>query len=200
MLAVVQWLPNTNGFWDVAANWSTGSVPGVNDDVVIDRGAANPRITVRSGTPTVKSIQSTELLALTGGTLTVTQSIQGGTLRIDGGTLNDATVAGSTTMAVTATGGTLDSVTLNSNLNLSAGSGSQVTVVNGLILNGTVTLGDFGLLDFAGTQTLAGSGQVIFQDGSVNAVRVTEEGSTLTIGPNITIGGGSSRRRYGSDW
>jgi hypothetical protein len=47
MLAQIQWLLDTSGFWDVPGNWSTGSVPTADDDVVIDRGAVNPVITVR---------------------------------------------------------------------------------------------------------------------------------------------------------
>jgi hypothetical protein len=198
MLAVVQWLPNTDGFWDVPGNWSSGSVPGVNDDVIIDRGAANPQITVRSGSPTVKSIQSTELLALTGGTLTVSQSIQGtGTVKFDGGTLTGATVSSNTVVVATGAGGTLDGVTLNSDLDLTTGS-AQVTVLNGLVLNGTATLGESGVIDFNGTQTLAGNGQVVFDDAWANALLASEEGMTLTIGPNITIRGGSGEATYGA--
>ena len=32
--ATVSWNTDSNGYWDVASNWSSGSVPGADDDVV----------------------------------------------------------------------------------------------------------------------------------------------------------------------
>ncbi|HEY6563144.1 MAG TPA: hypothetical protein VIY86_01485, partial [Pirellulaceae bacterium] len=47
LLAAISWNTDSNGFWDVATNWSPQQVPGSGDQVTIDRGAANPAITVR---------------------------------------------------------------------------------------------------------------------------------------------------------
>ena len=41
-LPTVTWISNSNGFWDVASNWSTGLVPTSTDSVLIDR----PGVTV----------------------------------------------------------------------------------------------------------------------------------------------------------
>src|SRR5262249_39310926 len=49
-----------------------------------------------------------------------------------------------------------------------------------------------GRLDFTGTQTLSGNGAVIFGSGVnslCNALRVTQSGTTLTLGPGITVRG-----------
>ena len=51
MLAVVHWISDSDGDWNDAANWQdqttlVSRVPGFGDDVVIDRGVADPVITV----------------------------------------------------------------------------------------------------------------------------------------------------------
>ena len=62
-----------------------------------------------------------------------------------------------------------------------------------MTLNGTATLGDstgFGLLYFEGTQTLGGSGTVVFGTFDTrNALMVASAGTTLTIGAGITVQG-----------
>src|SRR5262245_31035220 len=68
LLAQVTWVTDVDGFWDVGTNWSTGIAPGIDDDVIIDRTSASPVITIRSGTQSIKSIISSEVIALTGGT------------------------------------------------------------------------------------------------------------------------------------
>jgi len=54
LLAVVHWISDNDGNWEDAANWedqATGNprVPVSGDEVVIDRGAANPVITINAG-------------------------------------------------------------------------------------------------------------------------------------------------------
>jgi hypothetical protein len=49
LLAQIFWNTDSDGYWDIPGNWSTGAVPTFNDDVVIDRGLANPTVTIRSG-------------------------------------------------------------------------------------------------------------------------------------------------------
>ena len=132
MLAQVQWLLDTDGYWDVPGNWSTGIVPAAADDVIIDRGAANPVITVRSGTQSVQSIQSNEALALSGGTLLVAQTIQASNaISLSGGTLKDATLLSGSQLVMTTSGGTLDGVTVNGDLDLSQQSGQTSPATEG---------------------------------------------------------------------
>src|SRR5690242_8517573 len=64
LLAAVSWATDSSGFWDVGANWSTGQPPTAGDDVTIDRGAANPTITVRT-TVAAHSLNAAEALAIT---------------------------------------------------------------------------------------------------------------------------------------
>lgn len=44
MMAVVNWINAAGGAWNVGSNWSTNSVPGIDDDVVIDVPGANVTI------------------------------------------------------------------------------------------------------------------------------------------------------------
>ncbi|HEV7403506.1 MAG TPA: carboxypeptidase regulatory-like domain-containing protein [Chthoniobacteraceae bacterium] len=75
--AAISWNVDGDGFWDVASNWSGGVVPGVDDIVSIDRGAANPTITIRTAV-SVKSLVSMEKLAITNSlTVAETSSISG---------------------------------------------------------------------------------------------------------------------------
>jgi hypothetical protein len=48
LLSNVAWNSTRSGFWDVARNWSTGDVPGPNDDVVINVVGATPTATIRT--------------------------------------------------------------------------------------------------------------------------------------------------------
>src|SRR5262249_52905202 len=67
--ATVSWNVDSDGFWDVGSNWSSGMVPQPGQDVVIDRPGASVTVTFRSGTVSVNSLSSTENFAMTGGTL-----------------------------------------------------------------------------------------------------------------------------------
>jgi hypothetical protein len=63
----VSWIAQ-EGDWDLGSNWSTGAVPGPNDDVVIDvsDGAV---VTFRSGFAAVRSLTSRNQLVVAGGVL-----------------------------------------------------------------------------------------------------------------------------------
>lgn len=65
-----------------------------------------------------------------------------------------------------------------------------VNVVNGLTLNGTVTMSRGAVLYFTGTQTLGGTGQIVFA-GSGGYNFLSPQNGTLTIGPAVTIRGGN---------
>ena len=80
---------------------------------------------------------------------------------------------------------------------LSSGTGVYAHVLNGLILNGTATLGQYGRLYFdGGSQTLGGTGTVVFTNNYVQGLIANANNMTLTIGPGITIRGGNS---WGND-
>jgi hypothetical protein len=138
LLAPVSWNSDSSGFGDDAANWSTGVVPGPADDVTIDRGAANPTITIRSGGQSVNSVESAEAIARSGGSLTVA-------------------APSSFQAAFAFTGGTLNAngpITSASNTDWSGGSFNAPGVWTN---TGTLTLSGSGNEDFSGTLNNAGT-------------------------------------------
>jgi hypothetical protein len=83
----VFWKTNASGFWDETAKWSSGTVPGPNDVVLIDRPAGPYVVTHRSGNNAVRALTSTEAFVLSGGTLTVSNFSQlENTFQMSGGT------------------------------------------------------------------------------------------------------------------
>ena len=152
---------------------------------------------------------STASITLSGGTLSVTSTLQissGSVLTLKGGTLANATVTSGTTVVATNSGGTLAGVTIAAGATLDAtqnitGTRDYAVVTGGLTLNGAAKLGaaggdTYGQLIFAnGSQTLAGNGTVTFGSNTSNELYAEGDGGsnpvTLTIGSGITIAGGS---------
>ncbi|MFT3882186.1 MAG: carboxypeptidase regulatory-like domain-containing protein [Gemmatales bacterium] len=93
--ATIHWNLDTSGFWDDAANWDLNRVPNSNDDVIIDRGTANPTVTIRS-TQYALTVTSTEKISVTGGDFHAAyggNTVLGGMLELNGGNLvNDGTL------------------------------------------------------------------------------------------------------------
>lgn len=88
--------------------------------------------------------------------------------------------------------GVLDGVTVNGNFLVV----DIVDVVNGLTVNGTAMLGDpanadlFGRLRLSGSQTLGGTGAVVFgNNNSTNRIQQVTAGAVVTIGPGFTLKG-----------
>src|SRR5271165_6298366 len=71
LLSTVDWISPTSGSWDVASNWSTGTIPGPGDDVVINVTGASPTVTISSNVESVNSITASDPLVISGGGLTV---------------------------------------------------------------------------------------------------------------------------------
>jgi hypothetical protein len=70
--ATVHWINSAGGDWATASNWSTGHVPGPDDDVILDA-TATPTITHAAGTDTIHSLTSASnnTLVLTGSTVSL---------------------------------------------------------------------------------------------------------------------------------
>ena len=198
------WTNAGGGFWDDPNNWQDVKLPSPADDVVINV-AGNNEIVHRSGNSKIVSLVSSSPIRITGGTLDVATTAEiNHDLFIDGGRLNNATVlpsSGGQVVTFTENDGVLDGVTLGRDATLSEG--AQVTVVNDLIVNGTMTLirtsgsgsatVDTGLNFSGGQQTLDGTGEVVLHntgrsDEGEQWVRVRPiNGGQLTIGPDMTI-------------
>src|SRR5439155_11113945 len=208
--AGVFWTNPGGGDWSDTNNWSSGGLPGPADDVIIDVASTNVTVTHASGIHAVRSITSDAIFLLSGGTLTVTNTIQvNSAFTLSGGTLRSATVlqaTNGTRLVSTGMGGVLDGVTVNGDLDLT-GNAVSATVTNGLVLNGTARLGNansgYGALSFSGTQTLAGNGTVVFGGGGcayLKAARLCVEATTLTVGTGITVRGENGTIGYHGWW
>jgi hypothetical protein len=93
----------------------------------------------------------------------------------------------------TSTSGTLDGVTMDAPMNMTATS-AIVRIDNGLTLNDTATLGVSGQIAFNGqTQSLDGTGDVHFSAGASQGFVNTTTGTNLTIEPGMTVRGQTGR-------
>ena len=105
--------------------------------------------------------------------------------------LSGGTILGGTIMQTpdviqfTTSGGVLDGVTVEGNIDLSA-SGQTFTVTNGLRLNGKANIGQGSSITFAGTQLLSGNATIdlAFRNAKVNLIN---DNATLTIDSNVLI-------------
>jgi hypothetical protein len=207
----VLWVNPSSGDWNTASNWSTGTVPGADDNVTIDLpGDANPTVTV-STLAVARNITSTEHLAVvTGGSLTVADAAQLANLAISDGT---ATFNGATTITtMTQTGGMITGsgqVTLSgsgaaaSTWSGGAMSGSGTTVITGELDSGSgandltlvrpLVLGD-GITP--ASMTLRGTGTLTMNDPAFNPGALTVRNqSTLNLVSemNLVVTGGRDR-------
>src|ERR1039458_8049357 len=132
---------------------------------------------------------------------TLTLNAQTGPWVLNGGIIQGGTITPSSVAPLIISSGTLDGVTVNGNWDVGASvNGASLTVLDGLTNNGTLQVGNptngwYGVVSFSGTQTLSGSGTVVFGNEyanyncAENALRLTTGGTTLTIGSGITVRG-----------
>jgi len=195
--AEVTWTGGS-GDWDTTNNWSTGALPGPDDDVVIDR-PGDITVTHSSGTHSVKSLLCQEAFVLSGGSLTVSNTVQvNNGFSLPGGTLAGGTVLqGTNGQPITVTSGTLDGVSLASDVSLA--NNTILSITNGLTLVGgvAITLNSAGFIVIdvnPGTQMIGGTGQIVLAGTSdQNYLRLGNGGTTtLTLGPNVTVRGQGS--------
>ena len=173
-------------------------MPGANDDAVINE-PGNVTITHSgSATDSVGSLTASDPITLSGGTLNVSGIFSDtSAVTLSGGTLANATVPAGTTVGGS---GTLSDVTLAGTLNLAVFE-SAVSIVNNLTLaSGLVETTNIASLNFNGTQSLAGTGEVLFNGGKNpnNAINVGGTGSVLTIESGITVDGLSATIHAGA--
>lgn len=85
--AQVDWINSAGGDWAMPENWSTGRLPGADDDVRIDL-SAEVSVIHSAGTSVIRSLANHETLVLIGGTLSIAAaSTSDGEIDLAGGTL-----------------------------------------------------------------------------------------------------------------
>lgn len=182
--------------WTDPRNWSSGALPQPADNVTINI-ADRRTITLVSGAQSIHSLTNNNPLQVSGGSLAVATSVQTSQdISVAGGTLVGGTYGGQG--RIVASTGTLDHVIANLNiLDTNAPGAAPLQVVNGLTVNALFTVGNAtfnvlpGTVDFSGSQTLGGSGQVQLVDGPSSQIAVIGAAApaTLTLAPGITVHG-----------
>ncbi|MBS0197211.1 MAG: hypothetical protein JSR77_10675, partial [Planctomycetes bacterium] len=182
LLAVVTFVgpgagPNPNSNWSNATNWSTGEVPGPNDDVII---GSTKIVAITSATQSVRSVNCAGSISMSGGALNVALStVVDGALtisnaRFGGGglaTVNDLLVSGSAVIepggAMTVNGGAsfvaVDDISLQRDMLLNGASSwtrGRINQYNCTVTNnGTFTANSAGYVYW-----YARSGPAVFQN------------------------------------
>ncbi len=137
----------------------------------------------------------------TGGTVTLT-GVLTGNLTLDAatgpwlfggsGTLKDSQLISNTLIVVNNTFA-LDNVTIASGTEVQVQTGgASLAVRNGLAVNGRLAVGSAtiaGIVSLGNTQSIAGSGEIVFGAAIGNAVSTSTTGLTITYGPNLTLRG-----------
>lgn len=205
------WLVDADGAWSDATNWSGNEIPSASDVVLIDRPAGVFTVTVTQGLQACAALVCSENLTLAGGTLGVVGDLEvTGDFRLQGGRLRDATVVNTGIIVQAVTSSTLDGVQLDADLSILEDNGTKtVTVLNGLDLNGTVSMnGGFNSDDtqllFPGVQTLTsslGTGVVFLNANngtSGEAFLRSDAGGHLTIDTGVLVRGRGIVGRFDS--
>jgi hypothetical protein len=192
MMALLSWTGlGGDLLWSNPANWSANVVPGANDDVRIDAGAANPVISFTSaaGVRQVRSLELREALSVTGGQLTVTGgarawasvSLAGGTL---GGPSWEFTSGSGMTVSGSRPSRLAGPMVFTGSLSVVS---STLRVGGDFDLAGTATVSS-GAMDFASDITLD-TGTFTLVNGRLGLAAEGATSRTMTIGPGATVRG-----------
>ncbi|MHA7129140.1 T9SS type A sorting domain-containing protein [Algoriphagus namhaensis] len=174
------WTGAVNTNWNVGNNWSTGTAPGVNSDVIINSATATNQPQLPANV-TIRNITiSAGNLNLNNRTLTVTQNYRstGGVVR--NGTINATNFdqMSNTTFNTTST----EAITLNKT------GGGNNTLDGGNTFNGATVIlkNDNNFLRFAAVNGDTFNNTVRFQNNSTGVLSIAYSGST-TFQQSVTI-------------
>ncbi len=214
LLANVQWINGSGGFWDEPSNWDGGAVPGILDDVTIPSGGG--AVIVRQEANSVRTLTTLRNMDFSGGTFTATTAfdIDGGQVVLRGGRISDTTIfvdPASGGIRATETDSRFERVTLNGDMDLSnadRGDGyyGYLVVNGGLTLNGTLMVGTESRLRIEGDQAITTTSSGVILMDSVQDVpwylsRIELAGdTTATIASGITIRQSRGYGYIGEGW
>src|ERR1043166_2330790 len=174
-----------NGDWNTATNWSTGILPGPSDDVIIDVAGA-VTVTHSSGTHSVNSLLTQNAFALSGGSLTVSSTIQinntftnsGALVATNGCTVNISSSTWGSSGTITADTSTLTFGSNWNNTGTITANASTLTFNGAWSNNGTIRATN-GTVNLGGSFTQAGLGVFNRTGGTVNLIGTLSGGLTL---------------------
>jgi hypothetical protein len=185
-----------------AGAWDNNGTVVANDATVLLGGTFTPANVGTIQRNAGSTVRLTGVLNNTGSTFAIDNV---GVWQLYGGTIDGGTVvapAGTTFYLSPPTGsvpaGLLKGVTLSGNIVLGNGSISvenDLTLLAGTVL--TIGTNTAVVLNFNGTHTLGGAGEIVFGTASSNSINSNIASTTLTIGPDITIRSGTRGGRVG---
>ncbi len=195
--------------------WSNSGTLEASGGGALDLGGTFTTAGLGSVTNTGGTVNLTGTLTNTGSTLALDATT--GSLDLMGGTIDGGTVtaAGGALLEATDYGGTLEGgVTLSGDPSLSdpivldlatdtpvvTVSGGALTLANATVAFEASTSGTLSFTDVAAS--LAGTGSVTFNNGATsddNTLAEDASGGTLTIGPGVTVSGGTGSIGYNSN-
>lgn len=175
----VSWISDSSGNWSTTSNWSSFPLlPGLLDNVTIDRLLADPTVTHSSGTDTILSLICTEPLVVSGGTLDVTLT---------------AVISSDFTLSSTFSSGGLMTVTgpmtWRGGGTLSGGGLAEILSPGSLTIDGSANLER--ALNVAAPTTWS-AGTITFTDGTFTNQLGATFTDTTGDGTRINDGGGTN--------
>ena len=212
--ATITWTNAVGGNWSNATNWSPNQVPGSLDTAVISAGgtySVTLDVNATIAGLIVGGSSGAQTFSINANTLTLNGLATintNGLFNLGGGTILGGVVLTTNGTSLVVRSGTLNGVTVDGILDVgNSDNEAGLAVTNGLTLNGTLLMGNptnssWGGLEFLGTQTLGGNGVVVFgnQSSYYNALFLANGGTSLTLGPGITVHGQNGTLGYGSWW
>ncbi|MFC1758111.1 Ig-like domain-containing protein [Planctomycetota bacterium] len=196
--ATAVWTNPAGGNWNDLANWRDGVLPGPDDGVLI---VLNDGAQVSFNTTTeLRRLTLDGNMSISGGELQAERiDIVNGQIFMRGGKITNSVINGTdeqpTEVVVDGTPD-FESVTLNADLEIPPS--RTLVVSNGLTINGELRMtsdGNTTQLLANGTQTIGGTGQIVFAgttNGASNTI-VVPGTDVLTMGADLTIRGGRGR-------
>jgi fibronectin-binding autotransporter adhesin len=187
------WVGGVTGSWHLGTNWSTGNEPEVGTNVTVGTGVS---LTYNMGdSPVLNSVSLARSLELSGGILTTSllNLNAGGSLKMDGGTLKDATISNNSLVTFTNTNSVFDAVTLAAGQPLSIGTttnSGRLVVKNNLQYsnNQVFNLGINSNLYFDGANNIFDNATVNnLEDTNYTYIGVNGSNQSLTLGSNLNI-------------
>jgi hypothetical protein len=188
--STVTWINSSSGDWADGSNWSTGSTPGPNDDVIISQ--AGITVTHSTGTDSINSLTLSDPLTISGGSLAIATdstlnaalSVTGGSLALNGGTL------GGTATLTNASGGTL--TVTSSTINAALANQGTLLEQGNSTFGGTFSNAFNAILRVQGNDFTGGSQLTVGGFTNAGAVELTNVGSntfsaTLALSNNGTL-------------
>ena len=189
---IKSWLPDADGDWNVAGNWTGSGLPTLRQRILLDVGGANVRtITHASGNTELHELRNFERIVLSGGTLATYVTEINGELLINGGTfkpqgLNHLSGSGAVTVAP---GG---SIVTGESSALVVGPGATVRGTGGVMNAFVFNNGGHIIAPSAGDTLNGQSGLTLLggETGGDGAVRVAQ---VHVFGPSAKVGAGVLR-------